>query len=474
MGTPRLIRTGAAFPVAVVDPDTRQVLAGAALPVVNFGSPVQTIQFDTTFGGPPAHSEGLVYWDSNAGTLAVMTDVENVIFQVGEENQVKVFNDTAAIIENGKPVYITGVNGGGFPTVALAQGNTFVTSLIVGLATENIAINGIGRVTSFGKVRDFDTSSLVTGAVFLSGTVAGDLTSAEPIPPSTVVRVGQVLISDVSIGQVFVDIQGAQNPPQTITFNIPLRGVTANVINLTGTLQTVSVGETGDSATDFAVSNNHIALLVNTITGSGNITITGTSIDEVNAIPATDDTEVLTVDTSTNQYYQTTKKWWEVTNIDIPAGISAINYDVVVVGYTDINNQNFELLAYRLDMLAQGINPDIRFRIIKIQDDGNGKMSLVDVEDIGVDANAAGNQIIDSLRTSGDDRSYNPAVGTIWNDAENFVFKQGDFSTFFVANENMFNSGDSDEGMIIRFEGSPSGGITNVDFAVLQLRYRPT
>ncbi len=444
-----------------------------------FGSPggafsAQSIQFNTVFAGPAAHSEGLAYWDSDAGTLAVMTDVENVIFQVGEENQVKVFNDTGAIIENGKPVYITGVNGGGFPTVALARGNTFTTSLVVGLATEDIAINEMGRVTSFGKVRDFDTSALATGAFFLSGTVDGELTNAEPVPPAIAVRIGQVLVSDMSIGQVFVDITGAQNPPQTIAFSMPLRGVTATEVSLTGEMRTVSVGETGDFATDFAVDNDHVVILVNTITGSGPVTITGTSIDESTGVPTAADTEVLNVDSTVDQYYQTSKKWWEVTNIDIPASISAINYDVVVVGYTDINNQNFELLAYRLDMVAQGVNPDIRFRIIKVQDDGAGKMSLVDVEDIGVDSGAAGDQIIDGIRTGGDDRSYNPVVGALWVDATSLVFKQGDFPTFFVAGENIFNSGSADEGMIIRFEGSPSGGITNVDFAILQLRYRPT
>jgi len=469
----RIEGRAAAIPVAVIDPDTRRVLAGAALPVVNFGDPAQTIQLDTTFAGPTAHFEGLVYWDSNAGTMAVMTDVENVVFQVGEETQLKVFNDTAAVIENGKPVYITGVNGGGFPTVALARGNTFVTSLVVGLATETIGIGEIGRVTNFGIARDFGTSALATGAVFLSSAVAGGLTNTEPEPPASSVRIGQVLVSDVAVGQILIDIQGAQNPPQTIAFSMPLRGVTAVQVNLTGELRTVSAGEIGDFATDFSVNNNHVAILVNSITGTGDITITGTSLSESTAVPVPADTEVITVDASTNQYYQTSKKWWEVTNIDIPAGISAINYDVVVVGYTDINNQNFELLAYRLDLVAQGVNPDIRFRIVKVQDDGNGKMSLIDVEDIGVDSGAAGDQIIDGIRTAGDDRSYNPAVGAIWADGENFVFKQGDFSTFFSADENLFNSGDSDEGMIIRFEGSPSAGITNVDFAVLQLRYRP-
>lgn len=264
----------------------------------------------------------------------------------------------------------------------------------------------------------------------------------------------------------------SSNVPQTITFSIPLRGAVDNVLNLTGELRTVAAGEVGDYASDFAVSNNHIAILVNSITGTGTVTITGTSLSESTSVPILADTEVLTVDASTNQYYQTAKKWWEVTNIDISPGISAINYDILVVGYTDINNQDFELLAYRLDAVAQGVDPDIRFKLLKIQDDGAGKMSIVTLEDIGVDANAAGNQIIDGLRTGGNDRSYDPAVSDIWNDNQNLVFKQSDFSTYFTASENVFNSSSSNEGLIIRFEGSPSGGISNVDFVTVQLRFQ--
>jgi hypothetical protein len=278
----------------------------------------------------------------------------------------------------------------------------------------------------------------------------------------------------VADGRLFVNLNTEDNPPQTITFTLPLRGVTDNTINITGEFRTVAANEVGDYATDFAVSNNHVFLLVNSITGTGGITVTGISIDETTAVPTIGDTEVITVDGTAGQYYQTDKKWWEVTNIDIPAGITVIDYDIGVVGYTDINNQNFELLAYRVDAFAQGISADFRFRLIKIQDDGGNKMSIVDVEDIGTDSGSAGDQIIDGIRVGGDDRSVNPAVGQIWGDDSTLVFKQGDFSTYFVADENVFRSGTEHEGLIIRVEGSPSGGITNVDFLTIQLRYRAT
>ncbi len=433
----------------------------------------QSIQFNTAYTGPAAHSEGLIYWDNEAGTLAVMTDVTDVIVQVGEELQIKVHNETASIIDNGTPVYVTAVDVDGFPDVAPAQGDTFTTSLVIGLATEDIGIGEYGRITKVGIVRDIDTSGLSAGSVYLSSATAGDLTNTEPQPPSISVQIGQVLVVGADDGQVLVDIDRASNTPQTITFTLPLRGVLDTSLYMTGELREVADGETGDYADDFSVSNNHIYLYINSITGTGDVTITGTSLSESSAVPVIGDTEVLTLDTSTDQYYQSGKKWWEITNIDIPAGISAINYDVGVVGYSDINNQNFELLAYRLDMTAQGDNPDIRFRILKIKDDGDGKMSIVEIEDIGVDSGSAGDQIIDGLRTGGDDRSYDPAVTQIWVDNTVLVFKQGDFSTYFSGDENVFYSGDLDEGLILAFSGSPSGGMSRVDFASLQLRYRP-
>jgi hypothetical protein len=444
-------------------------------PPVSSGSAlsVQSIQYNTAYAGPAAHSEGLTYWDANAGTLAVMTDIDNVTIQVGEEVQIKVHNETGSIIPNGTPVYVSSVDAGGNLDVTPAKADAFTTSLVIGLATEDIGIGANGRVTKVGIVRDIDTSGLSTGTVYLSSTVAGGLVNAEPQPPSISVQIGQVLVSDAAVGQILVDLDRASNTPQTITFTMPLRGTTASTLYLTGELRDVTTGETGDYATDFPVSNNHIYLLVNTITGTGDVTITGTSLSESSAVPVSGDTEVISVDASAAQYYQSSKKWWEITNIDIPAGIAAINYDVGVVGYSDINNQNFELLAYRLDMTAQGNNPDLRFRILKVQDDGGGKMSLVELEDIGVDADGAGDQVIDGLRTGGDDRSYNPAVGSIWLDTTVFVFKQGDFATYFTSDENVINSGTSNSGIILEFTGSPSGGMTNVDFASLQLRYRP-
>ena len=165
------------------------------------------------------------------------------------------------------------------------------------------------------------------------------------------------------------------------------------------------------------------------------------------------------------------KKWTEITNIDIPAGISAINYDYGALGYPDLGNRNFRIIGYRCEALASGINADFSIVIYKFKDEGSKKMSIVTLESIGVDANAAGDVIIDDLRTGGDDRSLNPAT-TVFDNGEQICFKQLDFSDYFTSNENIVLGREGDEGFYIRIEGSPLGtGIANVSFINMYVYY---
>jgi hypothetical protein len=258
---------------------------------------------------------------------------------------------------------------------------------------------------------------------------------------------------------------------QDLVFSLPLRGTTDTIFNFIGEFRTVTTGEVGTYATPFAVSNHHVSLLVNSLTGSGDVTITGTSLSETTGLPVPADTEVLTVDAAGR--YQTTKKWWEVASVTIPGGISAIDYDIDALGYPDLGNTNFRILGYRIEMYAQGVDPDIGIDMFKVQDDGAGKCTLVPIESIGVDANNAADQIVDGFRTGGDDRSYNPTVADIWLDDTTFCFKIFDFDTFFTADENIFESSTKDEGFIVRLrgeDGAGGGGISNVDFIQLWLR----
>ena len=82
------------------------------------------------------------------------------------------------------------------------------------------------------------------------------------------------------------------------TYNTPMANVVGTVVDLIGSHQTLFSGETSDHTSVFALSNYNLVILVNTITGSGIATITGTSLDDITKVPTTSDTEVITIDTS--------------------------------------------------------------------------------------------------------------------------------------------------------------------------------
>jgi hypothetical protein len=270
---------------------------------------------------------------------------------------------------------------------------------------------------------------------------------------------------------------------KTISYSMPLAGVTDSTVPLQGTFITLGTSATGDTATDLAILNNHGFIKVNELTTGGDIVITGDSVDELTAVVTLGDTETISVDPSasrpatiTSQLYQTNKKWQVITNIDVSTGdIAGINYNYGAVGYPDAGNRNFRLLGYRFECYSSGTNADVRLRIFKVQDDGQKRMRLLPIEDIGIDSNSAGDQIIDHIRLGADDRSYNSPFVSLWPDNRQLVFKQGDFYGYWSVlddNRQDINGRDSHEGIIILIEGEPDGSsITNVDFIVLTIQY---
>lgn len=154
---------------------------------------VDQIQFNTS-AGEPAHSQGNMHWNTDDGTLNIDSEFSGVTLQVGQEQWLRVRNNSGALIPNGRPVRLTGASGNR-PTVGLDIG----MGAAVGLATHDIANNASGMVTQFGLVRDLNTSAFASGqAVYASatGTLTGNLTSS---------RVGHVLLAHVTNGIVLVD-----------------------------------------------------------------------------------------------------------------------------------------------------------------------------------------------------------------------------------------------------------------------------
>ena len=223
--------------------------------------------------------------------------------------------------------------------------------------------------------------------------------------------------------------------------------------SIAGTNITAFTGLTSSLTQFISVRNNHLSITINSISGSGDITVNGTSISEQSAIPISNVNETISVDSTVGQRYQTYKKWLSINSITIGGTITSINYDVEILGYLDLANENFKIKGYRLEATASGNKTNITFKIKAIKDDLNNKYSLNELENIKIDNNT--NSVVDNIRIGPDNRSFT-TTGELWGGNTVYVIKQTDFDTYFSGNENdVF--GAQNGGIILEVEGDPLG-----------------
>jgi hypothetical protein len=125
---------------------------------------------------------------------------------MGQDTFVHVRNNTASIITKGTAVYATGTLGAsGRITVApMIANGTIPGRLFIGLAAEDIAIGADGQVCSYGKIRGINTTAYNDGDVlWISPTVAGQLTATEPTAPNLKIATAFV-IHDATNGTLMV------------------------------------------------------------------------------------------------------------------------------------------------------------------------------------------------------------------------------------------------------------------------------
>ncbi len=152
----------------------------------------------------PAYQKGLLFYDNSTESMSYYDDISGTTANICQEEFVRARNNTGSIIPNGSVVYITGALGQN-PTIGLAQANDLATCVTIGVATHDIGINNVGKVTTFGNVNDYDTSAYTDGQfLFLSPTVAGGFTTTAPSSPNYFVYVCQVLHAHPTQGKLFV------------------------------------------------------------------------------------------------------------------------------------------------------------------------------------------------------------------------------------------------------------------------------
>ena len=187
---------------------------------------LQEVQFDTNHSAS-GHTTGRIYWDDNNKTFTGDMQGSDVRLQIGQEEHVYVFNNSGVTINNGDAVRISGANGANVTiTKAVSSIKSFKDETeqdqILGVATEQIADNQRGYVTTFGAVRDLDTSAFSEGDIlYLSATTSGSYSNIRPAAPNFEARVGVVQIANATEGVVLVR-------PQEPTFLTDISQVTSS------------------------------------------------------------------------------------------------------------------------------------------------------------------------------------------------------------------------------------------------------
>lgn len=148
---------------------------------------------------------GDVRFSDESKTLEVKVS-DTVSIQLGQETQARVKNNAGVQINNGQVVYIESAAGAN-PLAKLATtADQDIAQRTFGMATENIAINGFGAITTEGLVRDVNTSAFAEGAMLWLST-NGSITTTEPVAPTPKVSVGMVLRSNATNGVIYVKIR---------------------------------------------------------------------------------------------------------------------------------------------------------------------------------------------------------------------------------------------------------------------------
>lgn len=240
---------------------------------------------------------GALRWNDTDGTLDLGLKGGNVTLQVGQElNQLVKHADNSGL-DNGKVVYITGSSGDN-KTVRYARADAEATSAnTFGLMTESVAGGGKAFCTTFGLVRDLNTSNLAEGkAVWLSKDTAGAMTGVRPTAPNHAVFIGFCVKSHATTGSVFVNVQNGYELDELHNVYVPsptnnqvLTYVSANSRweaatvadqSATNELQTLSVASNTATLSNSGGSVTIAGGGINTVgTAGSTITVTGTEVD---------------------------------------------------------------------------------------------------------------------------------------------------------------------------------------------------
>lgn len=221
----------------------------------------------------PTKREGNLFYFQGPDALAYTNSEINV--KIGQDEVIRVYNNSGADIPKGKVVYVTGA-ANDFPTISLARANAFNTVYnTIGLTSHAISNGSFGFVTYSGLYGGIDTTKFNLGDfLHVSPDSAGEMVAYSPDFPNWPFQIGSVLVVDsAGGGNVGGCIQ--VRPTAEIAENIRTEGnlrvdgnlTIAGNINILGT-------ETKTTVSNLNVSDNFVYIgagdtITTNFTGTG-------------------------------------------------------------------------------------------------------------------------------------------------------------------------------------------------------------
>jgi hypothetical protein len=302
--------------IARYDTTTGKLIQNSAVTISDAGdmAGAGSLLFDGT--NPTAPTAGTIWFDASTNTWNAQQNA--ITQQIGEETLVygKATNTISgetllqAIVKTGT------VGASGVITFGVAGAGITDAGLFIGMATEDIATNGFGRVTNFGVVHGINTTGSTYGETWVDGQdiwynpATGGLTKTKPSAPNIKVQLGtvinagaggsgsfQVLIGTGSeLGGTDSNVQlSSPTAAQLLTYSttdgywkntslaagtgISVGNAASGVVTVTNSGVTSAVAGTGISvsgSTGAVTVTNTAPDQVVSITGGGTTTVTGT------------------------------------------------------------------------------------------------------------------------------------------------------------------------------------------------------
>ena len=318
------------------------ITGGTESSVSHSGNTISDYLTFTPQSSLPSYARGEVFYDSNQDSLAYYNGVTNNELHIGQEIQLKVYNNTGSTINVGQPVYITSTSSGFiYPCVALAIANSLTTANVIGLANQAIPTGTAGYVTTIGVVSGVNTGTYTVGdTLYLSPYSAGFYQNTIP-PTGYAIKVGTVSYVNSS-GQIYVNKSNLSVQAGNIVGQVSLSngGTSANLTAVAG-------GVVYSGASALAISAAGTSGQVLTSGGSGAPTWSApTAVTTVTDDTTTNATRYplfanQTSGTITNEYTSSTKLQFNPsTGIFTATGFSGSGAGLTSIPNSALNNSS--------------------------------------------------------------------------------------------------------------------------------------